>query len=382
MFYMVAVPYGSDQLHLPQDGTGHRISSTGFGDGQHVYAAPVPYSSTGAIFDLQPWAGGIWPNQSPGGALPPPQCMVADPAPEFFAPQQAQAHASFVQQQQQQQPENPHYSQEPDGQQQYETTRQTAYSAVDDRFSDSNLDDQEEIFEAFESQYPEEIHERVESQDLQEPRAQHQQQQESTRHRTRQQQTMPNIEAWIAARFSGSNFADHQLRDLQDDQEQHETTRQAVPRRQFAPEATTSTVERRQRQTTRQRISQVQVVPDMDAWLDARFSAHPPKCQVHHIPAKAPAIEVERSELQNAQHPEIIQQLQEKLRLQELQIDSLRHKLEEATVCSICHDRRLDCVMVPCGHRGACSYCIRRFSALHCMFCRKPVKSVIPTFDA
>merc|ERR1711920_432705 len=57
-------------------------------------------------------------------------------------------------------------------------------------------------------------------------------------------------------------------------------------------------------------------------------------------------------------------------------------KRARGPVCSICNDRPVDCVVVPCGHMGACFTCANtcKERAEGCAFCRANVEHIYRTF--
>ena len=53
---------------------------------------------------------------------------------------------------------------------------------------------------------------------------------------------------------------------------------------------------------------------------------------------------------------------------------------EEQHICKVCLETKVDCVLIPCGHMGVCSGCMKQVS--NCPFCRKWVERIqIVFFD-
>ena len=54
--------------------------------------------------------------------------------------------------------------------------------------------------------------------------------------------------------------------------------------------------------------------------------------------------------------------------------------VKEEDLCKLCFDRRIDTVMIPCGHMVVCRHCGKKVK--DCPICRKPFDGIIRTFKA
>ena len=54
-----------------------------------------------------------------------------------------------------------------------------------------------------------------------------------------------------------------------------------------------------------------------------------------------------------------------------------KHADEEAHFCTICWEKEIDAVFLPCGHLSTCEECARQMQNHDCPLCRKTVKQVV-----
>ena len=52
----------------------------------------------------------------------------------------------------------------------------------------------------------------------------------------------------------------------------------------------------------------------------------------------------------------------------------------ESDICTICCDRQINCVMVPCGHFAVCLECAKRLKGKPCIMCRRQVDNFQPVY--